>query len=384
MLVRRYVVSAMPEAVNQIRRELGMDAVILSSKKIRLGGWLGLFKREKIEVIAAMATPEQQSNERAKPIAHLNTDLRDTNTQVGKLNSLNDIDGQRLLNEMQEMRKLLYAMAHPYSKGDPPQLVRLRERLELQGLSDAATQDVIDHARTVVQEGVKKGEELGRSVVEYMKVRLRNEVPTAPLHPTSRIAAFVGPTGVGKTTTIAKLAAQLILQDNRRPALITTDTYRIAAVDQLRTYATILGIPLEVAFTPEDIPAIFNRLNEHDVILVDTAGRNYRDQTMIDELNRMLDKIRPDETYLNLSMTAKQSDLMDIVDSFERTRVDKFVFTKLDETNVLGAAYNLIDRFSRPVAYTTHGQSVPDDFEVASLDRLCTLIVGDVWYERSS
>ncbi|MCL6549328.1 MAG: flagellar biosynthesis protein FlhF [Alicyclobacillus sp.] len=197
-----------------------------------------------------------------------------------------------------------------------------------------------------------------------------------PIAPASRFVAFVGPTGVGKTTTIAKIAALHVLAGVRKVGLMTADTFRIAAVDQLRTYASILNVPLEVIYRPSDVPLAIERLQDCDLILIDTAGRNYRSEGSMDELRVLLQAIPVDETYLVLSVTHKPQDLDELAAAFCRLPIDKFLFTKVDETSGCGAVLNLLMRYRKPVSYITTGQNVPDDIEVASLDRLLELILG--------
>jgi flagellar biosynthesis protein FlhF len=197
-----------------------------------------------------------------------------------------------------------------------------------------------------------------------------------PIQPTSRVVAMVGPTGVGKTTTIAKLAALHVISGRRKVGLLTMDTFRIAAVDQLRTYANILDVPLEVAYQPEDLPAALERLADRDLIFIDTAGRNFRMDIHVEELRNAFGRIRVDETYLVLSVTSKPEDLDYLASAFSQLPIDKFLFTKLDETTTYGAILNLLYTYRKPLSYLTTGQNVPNDIEVASMDKVLRLILG--------
>ncbi len=191
-----------------------------------------------------------------------------------------------------------------------------------------------------------------------------------------RIAALVGPTGVGKTTTIAKLAANFKLIRGLKPGLVTVDTYRIAAVEQLRTYAEIINLPLSVANTPDEMDGAVAELGDVDVVLIDTAGRSPRDEVKIRELADFLLAAKPDEVHLVLSAAAGERNLRAAVDRFAMVQADRLILTKLDEAEGLGGLLALLGQVERPVSYITTGQAVPDDLEAASSSRLARLILG--------
>lgn len=178
------------------------------------------------------------------------------------------------------------------------------------------------------------------------------------------------PTGVGKTTTLAKIAANIILRQQKSVGFITTDTYRIGAIEQLKTYANILDVPLEVCYSLEDFEHATKKLEECDVILIDTAGRNFRNKKYVEDLMQVVDYKREMETLLVLSMTAKQDDLEEIYQQFSAIKIDAFVFTKLDETSSYGAMINLIVACKKGAAYITTGQNVPDDIVPATPEEL--------------
>lgn len=171
----------------------------------------------------------------------------------------------------------------------------------------------------------------------------------------------IGPTGVGKTTTLAKMAAEFMMKHKKKIGFITTDTYRIAAIDQLKTYATILNVPIEVCYNLEDFDKATKSLADCDIILVDTAGRNFRNQQYVQDLKEVVDYNSDMETLLVLSLTAKQTDMEEIYQQFSSIHIDQFIFTKLDETSTYGAMINLVVKYQKGVAYVTTGQNVPDD-----------------------
>ena len=188
--------------------------------------------------------------------------------------------------------------------------------------------------------------------------------------------ALVGPTGVGKTTTIAKLAANYRLREKRRVGLITVDTYRVAAVEQLRTYADIIDLPMEVVATPREMREAVARMSHLDLVLMDTAGRSPRDEIKIQELKSMLGEAEPDDVHLVLSSTAGAKSLIGTTERFAEVGTTAILLTKLDEANSLGHLVSLVRECRLPISYLTDGQNVPDDIQVAERRRLAYMLLG--------
>jgi flagellar biosynthesis protein FlhF len=192
-----------------------------------------------------------------------------------------------------------------------------------------------------------------------------------------RTIAFVGPTGVGKTTTLAKIAATMTLRDGIRVGLVTADTYRIAAVDQLRTYADILGLQLEVASGPSEMRAALDRCRDLDAVLIDTPGRSQNDTDRIADLRALIDAARPHETHLVLSGTAAERVLLREAEAFSTLGPDRVVLTKLDDAVTFGMLVSVVRRIGRRISWVTTGQEVPTDVERATSERLANLILGE-------
>ena len=192
----------------------------------------------------------------------------------------------------------------------------------------------------------------------------------------ARRIAFVGPTGVGKTTTLAKLAAHLKVKRGLRVGIVAADTYRIAAVDQLRTYAEILGLPVEIAASPKDAARACERLSDVDDILIDTAGRSQNDHMKLSELRAFLASAKPDETHLVLSATASARTLAREAEAFGAVGVDRIALTKLDEAATFGTLITLVEKLGKRVSFFTNGQEVPDHIESARSRRLAALVLG--------
>lgn len=199
-----------------------------------------------------------------------------------------------------------------------------------------------------------------------------------------RVIALVGPTGVGKTTTVAKLAATFKLRQNRSVGLITTDTYRIAAVDQLRTYANIIGLPVKVAMTADEVADAVASLSHMDVVILDTAGRSQLDRTRLDETRTLVDAARPDETHMVLSSSCAEPVLLKTLDRFSIMAPDRVIFTKLDEAVTCGVIPNVVRSSAMPISYITMGQEVPDHIEPADANRLARMVLSGTLVDSDS
>lgn len=247
---------------------------------------------------------------------------------------------------------------------------------------------IIEEARSALLPDERMDPELARLAVRSRVAALLPPCESETLDPCGsngvrrgdrpHVISLVGPTGTGKTTTIAKLAASYALRRGLRVGLITTDTFRIAAVDQLRTYADIVGLPLEVADGEQGLRGACAKFADRDVILIDTAGRGHADCDRVDELARLVRVASPHETHLVLSSTARGETLVAQAESFSRVGVNRVVVAKLDETVGFGVLLGALGRIGRPVSWLTTGQHVPDDIEPARSERLADLVLGGI------
>lgn len=266
----------------------------------------------------------------------------------------------------------------------PAQLARLDPDLKdvyvsliSAGINSHLASDLIKRVRAKTGKAKRPTSDARAVARDLMARELAAVEPISVEQGARRIVALVGPTGVGKTTTLAKLAALHALGKKLRVSLITADTYRIAAVEQLRTYCEILQVPLEVVYDPAELKAALGRQNRSDLILVDTAGRSPKNAEHMAELGRYLGELQPDETYLVMSLTSNERDAAVIAEAYETVRFDRFLFTKFDETSQVGLLYNLAVQYRKPLSYVTTGQNVPDDIEVVHPGKLTNAILGE-------
>ena len=216
------------------------------------------------------------------------------------------------------------------------------------------------------------------SVYQKIVLKLGKIEPLKYSDKKPKVVFFVGNTGVGKTTTMAKLASKCILEEKKRVALISVDTYRIAAIEQTKTYASILGAPMEVVYSPEEMVSCVDKYKDFDAILVDTAGRSHKNQEQKNDLKEIIDSVSDceKEIYLVVSATVKYSDLLNIAKSYDDMFDYKLIFTKLDETSGLGCILNLKLDMDKSLSYVTFGQNVPEDMSVLNPQSIAKKLLG--------
>lgn len=343
MEVKRYRGENMQEAMFKVKADLGADAIILHTRKLKKGGFLGLFGKKVVEVVATV--------EEEKPDLEYD-ELQDELKQMRQMmnNILDEVETQQLNTAYDHFPESLQEIADKLLAHDVKEEVVTEI---LKSIADKLSPEEFNEKAKVKEVLAKELEE-----------RLNQVAPLQLDANRPKVVGLVGPTGVGKTTTIAKLAANFNLIEEKDVALITADTYRVAAVDQLKTYSEIIGAPIEVVFTPEELKRAIDKFADKDLILIDTAGRSQKNQMHMSELGALVEKVEIDEKYLVLSITTKFDDVKDIISEFNKIDIDKFILTKLDETESMGVLLNLVEEFDIPLSYATNGQSVPEDIEI--------------------
>ncbi|MDQ0227589.1 flagellar biosynthesis protein FlhF [Metabacillus niabensis] len=374
MKVKKYIAPSMQEAMKKIRSEMGNDAVILNSKEVNTGGFFGLFTKKKIEVIAAMdpdVPSQQKPSKKPAPFINEQSKMMVENPQV--LKQPND----DLVMEIKELKNMLQSIpTTEQSNMYPEPLKEILEQMKNQEVHSRLRNEVMAKLLEFwyEQNGAATIQQLKEKQYEFFEAQL-SELSFGGISYQKKYINVIGPTGVGKTTTLAKLAAECVIEKRKKVAFITTDTFRIAAIDQLKTYAKILNVPIEVCYNLDDFKNAKEKLANYDYILIDTAGRNFLESQYVDDLQKIIDFNDEMETFLVLAATAKPSDMLAVYEQFSVIPINKLIFTKLDETSTRGPLFDVMIRTKKGIAYTTHGQNVPDDIEMATKERIVEQIL---------
>lgn len=403
MRVKRYVATNIEEAMAKIKLDLGTNAVILHTRYFKEGGFLGLFRQKYVEVTAATdhngpgletkVSPKQFEQLTSEPVSNPYEKLAQQIPAASNIikDCPQDSDSGRyqtrepdLAYDLKEMKSLMDDMTKLIEESSnvshfPKVGQSLFLRLKRHEVEDKIAKKIV---RATLQQFA-----LNPSVSEeqldnvYMANILKQLKKAKPFKlkgagtRTPHTFALIGPTGVGKTTTIAKLAAMYAIMERKKVALLTVDTYRIAAVEQLKTIAEIMEVPIKVVYSVAQMRDAIMEFNDKDVIFIDTAGRSHKNALQIEELKIYLETAEPNEIFLVLAGTSKYNDLLDIMAAYSDFNISRLIFTKLDETSSYGPIYNLACKSKVPIAYFTNGQNIPDDIEAAEPLKLVQLMM---------
>lgn len=284
-------------------------------------------------------------------------------------------------NEVSQIRAMVADLLKRSGHRPPPAssatVISLYERMVERGVAEELARGLARRVERELPEADFLPERARGLLSRYLERLLSCSGPIEPQKGTRKVVVLVGPTGVGKTTTIAKLAAGFRLRRGFKVGLVAADTYRIAAVDQLRRYAMLMDAPLAVAPTPESLAKALHELQGAEVVFVDTPGRSQRDPRRMDHLKGLIDAAGADEVHLIVSATTQERVALEVVRGFSDLKPDRLIITKLDESPTLGHLVSCIIRAEKPVSYITTGQDVPDDIEPASPSRLAGLVLGE-------
>ena len=387
MDVKTYRAPSMQAALALVRNELGPEAALLDSRELPRRGWRRWFGAGRIiEVTASCSVhvPSRLQNEFALGTApavrwadddldgiDLTTIVSPRRHASGGLSS-RDVDAF-IPSGQDEQNASLRAMLRDAPE---PLFLLFAQLIDADVPEDEARKIVAAvHSERIWSEsdGLFEARQAASQFLRS-EFRVSGEIRLSPGERAT--VALVGPTGVGKTTTIAKLAANFRLREKRRVGLITVDTYRIAAVAQLRTYADIIDLPMEVVATPQEMRQAIARLADQELILLDTAGRSPNDEAQIQELRALLGEARPNAVHLVLSCTGGLATARKAIDSFASAGITDLILTKLDEVDGLGVLTPLLRSCGLPVSYLTDGQDVPDDIGAANADWLARAVLG--------
>jgi len=403
MKIKKYLVNSVDEALSKIKKDLGPDAYILSTKKVVSSGALNIGKKNMIEVTAA-------SDDISSTKDNISKNLLNKKYGINKLDKLDNKIEQRVLSidrndkqngpnndktlesmlflkdeilpikqEVEEIRLLLRKNSTELNNPTDFKGIYLEIFLDLMesGVEKKMSKKIVDTLVFQITGQAYNDRDIKKKVFEIIKALIGNPSPIKIVNGKRKVIILVGPTGVGKTTTIAKLASYYKLMESKRVALITNDNYRIGAEAHLSTYAKILNVPFYSVYDRKDIMFRLEELKSYDIVFVDTTGRSVEDTKGLEEIDKIIKEIPIEEReiMLILSATTKSEDLKNIYKKYSIFNPEKFIFSKLDETISLGNLFNLKMESDIPIAYFTTGQQVPEDIEIAYARRFANKIL---------
>lgn len=398
MIVKKYTGKDETEAVMKAKDDLGSNAVVLNVRTMKQRGLAKIFKKDFVEITAALEEKDFAQNvnnnkptfsrvsseaikKQQSQINLLADDRADTNAPKQseiiekKLDSLHDMLRNQMVKE-EDVKPVV----RPENNANFKSLKLIYNKLLENEVSEKYANAIIND----IENFMKKESNLDSILASvYQKIILKFGEPEAIEDDDRRkIVFFIGPTGVGKTTTIAKLASDFKLTRSKNVAMITADTYRIAAVEQLNTYASILDVPVNVIYSPSEIVESIEELSDYQMIFVDTAGRSHKNTEQRDEIIEMISNVRNSDIdadiviFLVMSVTTKYRDMVNICDAYKSLNSYRLLFTKLDETDSVGNILNIKLYTGAPISYITCGQNVPDDIESVDVQKLAKSLLG--------
>ncbi|WP_187443778.1 flagellar biosynthesis protein FlhF [Sutcliffiella horikoshii] len=360
--MKKYKAENMQQAMQLVRLELGDDAVILNSKAVKTSRFFGLLSKKGVEVIAAVDEDLSDQTLKTKNIPIQPEGISDSKQKISTP-AASRLEQDKLFDSIQEMKKMMKSLTHEKQRDPslPDFFFHLEEKLLKSEISTLHVEEIME---IIYEKWLENKTMTDKSLLKLLETEVLQSLEEVSFDQDSykkKFICLVGPTGVGKTTTLAKLAADASLKKGKSIGFITTDTYRIAAIEQLKTYASILDAPIEVCYSAEDFLAAKNKLSHLDVVFIDTAGRNFLNERFVEELKEVLDFKEEMTTFLVLSLTSKMSDMKKITDQFWNVGIHQFIFTKKDETTSIGSMYEISRTYQKGAAFVTDGQNVPED-----------------------
>ncbi len=387
MIIKKFQANTETEAIMLAKEELGKDAIVMNIKTISPKGFYKLFRKPLVEITAAVDETVNYKTERQKPVPPITPVRKPVLPDIiydeepaaapsaieAKLNNLQSLLEKQLREKEEPSWKETLPQSQRLEKEEvkPTQTNRNLACIQLiynQLVSNEVDEKFANQILAEIEGTLKKDASMDNILASiYQKIILKLGQPKMIELGESKpkFIFFIGPTGVGKTTTIAKIASKFLMKDKAKIAFLTADTYRIAAVEQLRTYANILRIPLKVIYSAEELLQARQEFSDYDIVFVDTAGRSHRSKEQRDDIELLIDTI-PEaerEVYLVLSATTKYRDLIKITEAYSEIVDYSLIFTKLDETSTIGNLFNVRMLTAAPLSYATFGQNVPDDIE---------------------
>lgn len=408
MIIRKYQAETENAAILKAKEDLGGNAVVMNMKTVKPRGLMRLFKKAHVEVTAALDEDKEEEIRKARAVVDTAAEEKKERMQQNGQGAVLDLDNP-ILRELErresennrqdaleeklvDIQKLLQEKLNTEEKKqEKEEQEQVQAETEMEMYTKLVYNKLLEqevdekYANQIVDEidhNIKKDKGLDyvlSTVYQKMILKLGEPKPITLGSTLPKVVFFIGPTGVGKTTTIAKIASRFTLEEKKKVAMLTADTYRIAATEQLHTYADILNVPFKVIYTPEEIEKAVEEYKEYDLILVDTAGHSHQNEQQLADIKKLLDTVKDEEQkeiFLVLSATTKYKDLLSIADSYKEVEGFKLIFTKLDETTCFGSILNLKLYTDADLSYLTCGQNVPDDIEKLDAQRIVKQLLG--------
>lgn len=421
MIIKKFKANTETDAIMLAKEDLGNNAIVMNIKTMKPKGLFKMFRKTIVEVTAAVDEANDkekkqtesgvssqfnaQIDEKLHPeLKKESPDAKEEKELEEKLNSLAKLLEQQIESQKIEEKKMDSKASvkqetkeedDKSAKDDKEPEEKKNDDSQKDSLKSKSIDLIIEqltnsevsypYAKQILDEithatNIRTLDDMLACVYQKIILKLGQTKPISfdKEDKKPKVIFFVGPTGVGKTTTIAKLSSKLILEEKKKIAIFTADTYRIAAVEQIKTYANILSIPVEIIYEPKDLEEFLPQYKEYDYILVDTAGRSHKNKAQIDDLKALFEAFSKYSilTYLVLSATTKYTDLKNITALYEDMTEYSLIFTKLDETSAIGNILNVKLDTGMPLSYISYGQNVPDDIEVMNPQIIAKQVLG--------
>ena len=404
MIIKKFQGKTEAEAVESAKKELGSNVVIMNVRNMKRKGMFSFLKPQMIEVTVALEEEPEQSSIPLKEEAvkqplidaivhkaameaaasidnNMTKDAAAENSRQDSSAIEEKLDTLHILLE-QQLQKPDEAKGDALEKEEESEVERFMKLLYNTMMSNEVSEQnanqIIDEIEKINKPNMPFDYALANTY-QKMILKFGKPIEITPAQKGPKVIFFIGPTGVGKTTTIAKIASKFSVESGRKVALLTADTYRIAAAEQLRTYANILEVPFRVIYSTEEIEQALRDFRNYDFIMVDTAGHSHQNEAQKEAMGNFVhsvDGMAEKEVFLVLSATTKYRDLISIADTYSAMTEYKLIFTKLDETTTVGNLLNLKLHTGAPLSYVTYGQNVPDDIEIFNPQKTVKQLLG--------
>ncbi len=369
----------MQEAIRKINQEFGPDAVILENKSIRRKGIPGLFQKKMVEVVAAYepSTRPEKKQPVKKAAVKETVQTAEPSQEEAPISAQTSQLGkqmQDLKDAMQDFTAKIRIAGRETTLGYSAEVMGVYSKLMERDVHEDICREIADLTQNILGRRSMDAHTVARQLVLD---RLGEPAPLKLKRFEQNVLLFAGPTGAGKTTTLAKLAGHLKFKEHLDVGLINTDTYRVGAMEHIRIYSEIMDIPLIMAYNADELKEALRTLADKDVVLIDTAGKSARDEGYQKELEQFIQAAHVDEVFLVLSVVMGCKASREVIRHYSFIDDYKLIVTKLDEVGVWGNVINIADFSKKGISYVTIGQNVPDDIREADTQRLAQSIIGD-------